>query len=92
MTVEGAVALVAGFAAGSVALTGWALGSVVEGLASVIVIWRFSGARAVPEPAERRAQQGVAVSFWLVAPLPRSRRCVTLSLTTCLPRPRWASR
>jgi hypothetical protein len=27
----------------SAALTGWALGSAVEGLASVIVIWRFSG-------------------------------------------------
>jgi hypothetical protein len=38
MTVEGAAGLVAGTRAGSVALTRWALGSVVEGLASVIVI------------------------------------------------------
>jgi hypothetical protein len=34
----------------------------------VIVIWRFTGARAVSETAELRAQRGVAVSFWLLAP------------------------
>jgi hypothetical protein len=34
MTAEGSVGLAAGLAAGSVALTGWALGSVIEGLAS----------------------------------------------------------
>jgi divalent metal cation (Fe/Co/Zn/Cd) transporter len=68
MTVEGAIGLIAGIAAGSIALTGWALGSVVEGLASIIVIWRFTGARTMSESAERRAQRGVAVSFWLLAP------------------------
>ncbi len=68
MTLEGAVGLYAGVTAGSVALIGWALSSVVEGLASVIVIWRFTGARTHSETAERRAQRGVAVSFWLLAP------------------------
>jgi divalent metal cation (Fe/Co/Zn/Cd) transporter len=68
MCTEGAVGLWQGLTAGSVALTGWALGSAVEGLASVIVIWRFTGARALSETAERRAQRGVAVSFWLLAP------------------------
>jgi divalent metal cation (Fe/Co/Zn/Cd) transporter len=68
MCAEGAVGLWQGLAAGSVALTGWALGSAVEGLASVIVIWRFTGTRALSETAERRAQQAVAVSFWLLAP------------------------
>ena len=68
MCTEGAVGLWQGLAAGSVALTGWALGSAVEGLASVIVIWRFTGTRALSETAERRAQRGVAVSFWLLAP------------------------
>jgi divalent metal cation (Fe/Co/Zn/Cd) transporter len=68
MCTEGAVGLWQGVTAGSVALTGWALGSAVEGLASVIVIWRFTGARALSETAERRAQRGVAVSFWLLAP------------------------
>ena len=68
MTAEGVVGLVAGIQAGSIALVGWALGSAVEGLASVIVIWRFTGARTLSETAERRAQRGVATSFWLLAP------------------------
>ena len=68
MTAEGSVGLAAGLGAGSVALTGWALGSVIEGLASVIVIWRFTGTRMVSETAERRAGRAVAVSFWLLTP------------------------
>ncbi|HEY4026150.1 MAG TPA: cation transporter [Candidatus Dormibacteraeota bacterium] len=68
MTVEGAVGLAAGFGSGSIALVGWALSSAVEGLASVIVIWRFSGARTLSETAEGRARKAVAVSFWLLAP------------------------
>lgn len=56
------------FRASSVALVGWALSSVVEGLASVIVIWRFTGARTMSETSERRAQKAVALSFWLLAP------------------------
>ncbi len=68
MFVEGAVGLWQGLLVGSIALTGWALGSAVEGLASVIVVWRFTGSRTVSETAERRAQRGVAVSFWLIAP------------------------
>lgn len=68
MGTEGAVGLWQGLAAGSAALTGWALGSAVEGLASVIVIWRFTGSRALSESSERHAQRGVAVSFWLLAP------------------------
>lgn len=68
MAVEGAVGLAAGLSAGSIALVGWALSSAVEGLASVIVIWRFSGARTLSDTAEGRAQKAVAVSFWLLAP------------------------
>ncbi|WP_322860248.1 cation transporter [Mycobacterium europaeum] len=68
MLIEGAVGLWQGFAVGSIALIGWALGSAVEGLASVIVVWRFTGSRTLSETAERRAQRGVAVSFWLIAP------------------------
>lgn len=68
MTVEGAVGIWAGLAAASIALVGWALSSVVEGLASIIVIWRFSGARTLSDTAERRAQRAVALSFWLLAP------------------------
>ena len=68
MAAEGALGLVAGVAAGSIALVGWALGSAIEALASVIVVWRFTGSRMLSETAERRAQKAVAVSFWLLAP------------------------
>jgi divalent metal cation (Fe/Co/Zn/Cd) transporter len=68
MCVEGAVGLWQGFVAGSISLIGWALGSAVEGLASLIVVWRFTGSRTLSETAERRAQRGVAISFWLIAP------------------------
>ena len=68
MAAEGGVGLAAGVTAGSVALTGWALGSVIEGLASVIVIWRFTGTRILSGTAERRAGRAVAVSFWLLSP------------------------
>jgi len=68
MTAEGVLGLVAGLQSGSISLLGWALGSVIEGLASVIVIWRFTGTRTLSETAEGRAQKAVAVSFFLLAP------------------------
>lgn len=68
MLAEGLVGLWQGLAVGSIALTGWALGSLPEALASAMVAWRFSGARTLSETAERRAQRGVALSFWLTAP------------------------
>jgi divalent metal cation (Fe/Co/Zn/Cd) transporter len=68
MTAEGVIGLVAGFTAGSIALVGWALGSAIEGLASVIVVWRFTRSRTLSQTAERRAQKAVAASFWLLAP------------------------
>ena len=66
--IEGVIGLWQGLAVGSVALTGWALGGGAEALASAMVVWRFSGARTMSRTAERRAQRGVAVSFWLTAP------------------------
>jgi divalent metal cation (Fe/Co/Zn/Cd) transporter len=68
MSIEGAAGLFAGISAGSIALVGWALSSVVEGLASVIVIWRFTGSRTHSETSERTAQRWVGISFWLLAP------------------------
>ena len=68
MTGEGVLGLVAGIAANSISLIGWALGSVIEGLASIIVIWRFTGSRTVSSTSERRAQRAVAISFFLLAP------------------------
>lgn len=68
MSAEGAIAIIAGLAAGSVALIGFGLDSGVEGLASGIIIWRFTGHRMLSEHAERRAQKLVAVQFFLLAP------------------------
>ncbi|TDK90804.1 hypothetical protein EI067_23860 [Mycobacterium paragordonae] len=68
LLIEGGVGLWEGIAVKSVALTGWALGGASEGLASAMVIWRFTGDRTLSATAERRAQRGVAISFWLVAP------------------------
>jgi divalent metal cation (Fe/Co/Zn/Cd) transporter len=68
MTAEGAIAITAAALAGSVALLGFGLDSAIEGLASVIVIWRFTGTRRVSEQAEQRAQRLVAITFFLLAP------------------------
>ena len=68
MVAEGVVGLWQGLAVGSIALTGWALGSLPEALASAMVAWRFSGSRTSSPTAERHAQIGVAWSFWLTAP------------------------
>jgi divalent metal cation (Fe/Co/Zn/Cd) transporter len=68
MSAEGVVGLVAGVEEASIALIGWALGSVIEGLASIIVIWRFTGARTRSETAESPARRTVALSFFLLAP------------------------
>jgi divalent metal cation (Fe/Co/Zn/Cd) transporter len=68
MLTEGVVGLWQGLAVGSIALTGWALGSLPEALASAMVAWRFSGSRTSSQTAEHRAQRGVALSFWLTAP------------------------
>ena len=66
--IEGAIGVVAGIVAGSIALVAFGLDSAIEGLASVIVIWRFTGSRTVSADAERRAQRWVAISFFLLAP------------------------
>jgi divalent metal cation (Fe/Co/Zn/Cd) transporter len=68
MTVEGAVAIVAGLIAGSIALVGFGLDSGIEGLASVIIIWRFTGSRVFSHAAEQRAQKLVAIQFFILAP------------------------
>ena len=68
MTLEGALGLLAGIEANSISVLTWAASSAVEGLASGIVIWRFSGRRTLSELAERRAQRWVATSFFLLVP------------------------
>jgi divalent metal cation (Fe/Co/Zn/Cd) transporter len=65
---EGAATTTAGLLAGSVALVGNGLDGAIEGLASVIVVWRFTGSRTLSAHSERRAQHLVAFSFFLLAP------------------------
>ncbi len=65
---EFGIALGAGIAAGSVALTSFAGDSLIEVLAASVIVWLFSANRRASERAERRAQQLVAASyFFLVA-------------------------
>ena len=61
--VEFAIAVGAGIAAGSIALVGFGIDSLIEALAGFIIIWRFASRRSLSETAERRAQQLVAVSY-----------------------------
>jgi divalent metal cation (Fe/Co/Zn/Cd) transporter len=68
MTVEGAVAILAGVLAGSVALIGFGIDSAIEGFASAIIVWRFTGSRVFSQAAEHRAQRLVAVQFFVLAP------------------------
>jgi divalent metal cation (Fe/Co/Zn/Cd) transporter len=64
---EAAVALGAGLAAGSIALIGFGADSLIESLAGFVVLWLFTGARLNSHVAERRAQQMIAVSFFVLA-------------------------
>src|SRR5829696_7397248 len=68
MALEGLVAVVAGIAAGSIALIGFGIDSAIEGFASVVIVWRFTGSRMLSHTAEARAQKPVAVQFFILAP------------------------
>ena len=65
--IEFAIAVGAGIAASSIALIGFGFDSLIESLAGFIVVWRFAAARSESETAERRAQQLVALSFFVLA-------------------------
>ena len=68
MTVEGAVAIGAGIVASSIALVGFGLDSAIEGFASLVIVWRFTGHRTFSHHAETRAQKLVAIQFFILAP------------------------
>jgi divalent metal cation (Fe/Co/Zn/Cd) transporter len=68
MALEGGIAILAGVMAGSVALIGFGIDSAIEGFASGIIVWRFTGARMFSEAAEDRAQKLVAIQFFILAP------------------------
>jgi divalent metal cation (Fe/Co/Zn/Cd) transporter len=68
MGAEGGIAIAAGVMAGSIALIGFGIDSAIEGLASVVIVWRFTGSRLLSHMAEARAQKLVAIQFFLLAP------------------------
>jgi divalent metal cation (Fe/Co/Zn/Cd) transporter len=65
--IEAAVAITAGIVAGSVALVGFGADSLIESVAGVVLLWRFAESRASSEPAERRAQRLIGISFYVLA-------------------------
>ncbi len=68
--IEAVVGMLAGIAAGSVALVGFALDSIVEASSGAVLVWRLNaearGGRR-PEDLERRAIKLVAVAFLALA-------------------------
>ena len=65
--VEFAIAIGAGIAASSIALIGFGADSLIEALAGFVVLWLFTGNRIGSHDAERRAQQLIAASFFILA-------------------------
>ena len=65
--VEFAVAVGAGIAAGSIALVGFGVDSLIEAAAGGIVLWRLSARHIDSDAAERRAQQLVSATYFLLA-------------------------
>ncbi|MGH8892468.1 MAG: cation diffusion facilitator family transporter [Actinomycetes bacterium] len=63
--VEGIVAIAAGAVAGSIALVGFGLDSVIEVSSGVVILWQFR--HSMPESRERLASRLIAVSFFALA-------------------------
>jgi len=63
--IEAAVAISAGVVAGSIALIGFGLDSLVEVSSGLIILWQFR--HPLPESRERRALRLMAVSFFALA-------------------------
>jgi divalent metal cation (Fe/Co/Zn/Cd) transporter len=64
--IEAGVAVTAAALAGSVALAGFGVDSLIEAAAGLVVVWLMTGRSTAPR-AERRAQQLIATSFLLLA-------------------------
>ncbi|WP_456695267.1 cation diffusion facilitator family transporter [Aeromicrobium sp. P5_D10] len=63
--IEAIIAITAGLVAGSVALVGFGLDSVVEVSSGLIILWQFS--HRIPESRERQALRLLAFSFFALA-------------------------
>lgn len=68
MSTEGVLGVVTGLRAGSIALTAFGIQSFIEGLASLVIVWLFTGSRLGSANAEGRAQKVVAIQFFLLVP------------------------
>ena len=67
MTVEAAVSIVAAVLAGSVALLGFGLDSLIELASASVILWLVTGTRDRGQTAERRAQIAIAWCFGALA-------------------------
>jgi len=67
MGVEAAVAIASAVLAGSVALIGFGLDSLIEMASAGAILWLYTGARNASPAAEQRAQQRVAFCFAALA-------------------------
>jgi divalent metal cation (Fe/Co/Zn/Cd) transporter len=65
--IEFVIAVTAGIAAGSIALIGFGADSLIEGVSGLVIVWLFTGSRLHSATAERRAQQLVAASYFVLA-------------------------
>jgi divalent metal cation (Fe/Co/Zn/Cd) transporter len=63
--IEAVVAIAAGLAAGSIALVGFGLDSVVEVSSGLIILWQFR--HPLPESREQRALRLMALAFFALA-------------------------
>ena len=69
-SLEAVIAIVGGILAGSIALMGFGLDSMVEVASAVVIVWRLtriSTDREGQERAERRAVRLIALSFYAIA-------------------------
>jgi len=65
--IEFGIAIAAGVAAGSIALIGFGADSLIEVLAGSVIVWLFTGSRRHSATAERRAQQVIAATYFVLA-------------------------
>jgi hypothetical protein len=68
IALEGLVATIAGIVAGSIALIGFGIDLAIEGFASVVIVWRFTGPGTLSHKAEKGAQKLVAAQIFILAP------------------------
>jgi divalent metal cation (Fe/Co/Zn/Cd) transporter len=64
--VEFAIAIIAGIAAGSIALVAFGADSLIEAGAGLVLAWLFTGQRALSAASEQRARRLIAISFFVL--------------------------